>query len=209
MTSIKEKQLPDLDDELAQDVSDRFETLADLKNDLRTRLQEDADRRVRGRLIDQIMTQVVESSEVPLPKSMLLADMQREWRSFAARNGRTPEQIEADLAAGGEQVEQTLEAFRPLVEHRARYTLVRDRIAREEQIEVSDEEVDAHLRDQAERRGVDEAALRKQYEGDNLLDYVRAELRNDKLFDNLIAGSNVKTGASTSYVDFIRPNQVD
>ena len=74
VTSVKEKQLPDLDDELAQDVSDRFETLDDLKADLRSRLQDDADRRVRARLIGELMDKVVETSQVPLPKSMVAAE---------------------------------------------------------------------------------------------------------------------------------------
>ncbi len=209
VTSIKEKQLPDIDDELAQDISDSFETLEDLKNDLRKGLQEDADRRVRGGLIDQLMEKVVESSVVPLPKSMITAGMQREWRSFSARSGRTEEQIAADLAANGQDVARALEMLRPMVERRTRFSLVCDRLAREEQIEISDDDLDAYFREQAERRGVDAAELRERYESDNALDYVRGELRNEKLFDNLIAGSNVKAGARTSYVDLAPANQVN
>ena len=209
VTSIKEKQLPDLDDELAQDVSDRFDTLEDLKADLRQRLQEDADRRVRSGLIDQLMEKVVESSEVPVPKSMVAADLEREWRNYAARRGQTPEQVAAVLDASGSQVAQALEPVRPMVERRARFTLVRERIAREERIEVSDDELDAHLEQQAERQGVAVAEYRKRYEGDNLLDYLRSQLRDEKLYDNLIAGSNVHAGMPTSYVDLVRANQVN
>ena len=207
VTSVKEKQLPDLDDELAQDISDRFETLDDLKTDLRSRLQDDADRRVRARLIGELMDKVVETSQVPLPKSMVAAELEGEWRNLVARAGGDAQRFEAALAAQGESRDQLLEQSRPLVERRARYMLVRDRLAQTEGIEISDEDLDRHLAQQAEARGVDAEELRAQYESQNALDYVRNELRHEKLYDHLIAASAVSPGAETSYVDLIGANQ--
>ena len=207
VTSVKEKQLPDLDDELAQDISDRFETLDDLKADLRSRLQDDADRRVRARLIGELMDKVVESSQVPLPKSMVAAEMEAEWRNLVARAGVDAKRFEAALAERGDTRDQLMEQSRPLVERRARYMLVRDRLAQAEGIEISDEDLDRHLAQQAEARGVDAEELRAQYERQNALDYVRSELRHEKLYDHLIAASAVSPGAETSYVDLIGANQ--
>ena len=207
VTSVKEKQLPDLDDELAQDISDRFETLDDLKADLRRRLQDDADRRVRARLISELMDKVVETSQVPLPKSMVAAEQEAEWRNLVARSGVDAKRFEAALAGRGETRDQLVEQTRPLVERRARYMLVRDRLAQAEGIEVSDEDLERHLAQQAEARGVDAEELRAQYERQNALDYVRSELRHEKLYDHLIAASAVSPGAETSYVDLIGANQ--
>ena len=207
VTSVKEKQLPDLDDELAQDISDRFETLDDLKADLRTRLQGDADRRVRERLIGQLMDKVMETSQVPLPKSMMAAELEGEWRNLVARSGTDAQRFEDRLAAQGVSREELMEQSRPHLERRARYTLVQDRLAQAESIEISDEELERHLAQQAEARGVDTEELRGQFERQNLLGYVRNELRNEKLYDHLIAGSAVTPGAETSYVDLIGANQ--
>lgn len=207
VTSVKEKQLPDLDDELAQDISDRFETLDDLKADLRSRLQDDADRRVRARLIGELMDKVVETSQVPLPKSMVAAEQEAEWRNLVARSGVDAKRFEAALTERGESRNQMMEQARPLVERRARYMLVRDRLAQAEGIEISDEDLDRHLAQQAEARGVDAAELRAQYESRNALGYVRDELRHEKLYDHLIAASAVSPGAETSYVDLIGANQ--
>ena len=207
VTSVKEKQLPDLDDELAQDISDRFETLDDLKADLRGRLQGDADRRVRARLIGQLMDKVVETSQVPLPKSMVAAEQEAEWRNLVARSGVDAQRFEAALAERGESRDQLMEHTRPLVERRARYMLVRDRLAQAEGIEISDQDLDRHLAQQAESRGVDAEELRAQYERQNALGYVRDELRHEKLYDHLIAASAVSPGAETSYVDLIEANQ--
>ena len=207
VTAVKEKQLPDLDDELAQDISDRFQTLDDLKADLRARLQSDADRRVRAQLVNQLMDRVVGASRVPLPKTMVAADMEGEWRNVVARSGGNEEQIEAALAARGESKEQLLEQRRPHLEQRARFMLVQDRLAQVESIEVTDDDLETYLAQQAEARGADPAELRQQYERDNLLGYVRSELRNEKLYDHLIAQSTVKPGAKTTFVDLIRGNQ--
>ena len=207
VTSVKEKQLPDLDDEFAQDVSDRFETLDDLKADLRRRLQGDADRRVRERLIGQLMDKVVETSQVPLPKSMIAAEMEDEWRSLVARSGSDAQRFEAALAERGASREELMEQSRAHVERRARYTLVRDKLAEAEGIEISDEELESHLARQAEARGSDPEDLRAQFERQNLLGHVRNELRNERLYDHLIAASAVTPGAAASYVDLIRANQ--
>jgi trigger factor len=207
VTSVKAKQLPDLDDELAQDISDRFATLDELKADLRSRLQSDADRRVRGRLIAQLMDQVVGASRVPLPKSMVAVELESEWRTLAARSGGDAERFEAALAARGTSKDELLEQSRPQVEQRARYTLVRDKLARAEGIEISEEDLNSHLAQQAEARGVEPQELRAQYERDKLLDYVRSELGNGKLYDHLIAGSAVTPGAETAYLDLIGTNQ--
>ena len=207
VTSVKEKQLPDLDDELAQDMSDRFETLDDLKADLRSRLQDDADRRVRARLIGELMDKVVETSQVPVPKSMVAAEQEAEWRNLVARSGVDAERFEAALVERGESRDQLMEHTRPLVERRTRYMLVRDRLAQAEGIEISDEDLDRHLAQQAEARGVDAEELRAQYERQNALGYVRDELRHEKLYDRLIAASAVSPGAETSYVDLIGANQ--
>ena len=207
VSSVKEKQLPDLDEEFAQDVSDRFETLEDLKADLRRRLESDAEQRVRERLIDQLMDKVIRNSQVPLPQSMVAAEMEVEWRALVARAGTSAERFEAALAKRGMSKDEVKEQSRPLVEHRTRYALVRDKLAQAEGVEISDQDLDDYLAQQAETRGVDPQELRTQYERDNLLAYVRGELRNARLYDRLIAGSAVIPGAVTSYLDLIGANQ--
>ena len=210
VTSVKEKQLPDLDDELAQDISDRFETLDDLKKELRERLQTSADAQIRGGMIDQLMAQVVESSEIPLPQSMVAADLQREWHTFASRAGQTPEQLAAAMEGGGQSVDQAIAQLRPAVEQRVRASLVREALARAENVEVSDADLDTRLNELAEQRDINPADLRESFEQSRQLDYMRAEMRNEKLYDLLLEASKIKPGARTSYsayMDSVRANQ--
>ena len=203
VTSVKEKQLPDLDDELAQDISERFETLDDLKNDLRERLRSNADAHIRGRLIGQIMDRVVDSSEVPLPKSMVAADLQQALSGYAARSGRTPEQLAAAIEAGGGNMDEVIENLRPTVERRVRRSLVQEALADREKIEVGDDDLDARLSELAEQGGEDAGQLRARYESRNMLTHLRRELRNEQLFDRLIAACDITAGARTSYTGYM------
>lgn len=209
VTSIKEKRLPNLDDELAQDVSDRFETLDDLKADLRERLQSNADRLLRERLAFEVVSKVVESSQVPLPKTLVAAELENHWRTLAVRSGAgdNPELFETALARSGRSKESMLEPLRPFVEQRVRTMLVRAELAQVEGIEVGDEEVDARLAPLAEERGVSVEELRTQYEGEDLLNRLREQLLVDKLNDHLIDLSKVTEGPVIPYVDLVAGNQ--
>ena len=207
VTSIKEKRLPSLDDELAQDVSERFATLDDLKADLRARLQRHADRLVRERLAGELISKVLASSQIPLPKTLVAAELEGHWGRLAASAGVEVEQFESALATRGQSKESILEQMRPIVDLRVRTVLLRDELARVEGLEISDEELDAHLAQQAEERGIGAPELRAQYEGENLLDRLRGQLLTDKLDDHLIAGSAVTEGAVIPYVDLVAGNK--
>ena len=207
VTAIKEKQLPAIDDELAQDVSERFNTLDELKTDLRSRLERDAAQRVRAQLISQLIERVSEHSQVPLPKTMVAADLEVEWRRYAARAGSTPEQFEAALVDAGGTKEELLDSWRPPVEQRTRLLLIVEKLAETEMIEISDEELDAELARRAEQRNVTVDQLREQLEQGNLIGHLRTELRNQKLYDHLLAANTIRPGKPTAYLDLVGGNQ--
>jgi trigger factor len=207
VTAIKEKQLPDLDDELAQDVSEEFETLDDLKADLRRRLERDAAQRVRADLTSQLLERVVSASRVPLPGTMIATDLEVEWRRFAARSESAPEQLEESLSAAGRSKEELLELWRPAIEQRTRVMLVLERLATAERIEIGDEELDAAVAAQAAERDQEPGQYRARLEQAKLLDHLRTELRNQKLYDRLLAANTVRPGKATAYLDLVEGNQ--
>ena len=207
VTAIKEKQLPAIDDELAQDVSERFNTLDELKADLRSRLERDAAQRVRAQLISQLIERVSEHSQVPLPKTMVAADLEVEWRRYAAGVGSTPEQFEAAVVDAGRTKEELLDSWRPPVEQRTRLMLIVEKLAETEKIEISDEELDAELARRAEQRNVTVDQLREQLEQGKLLGHLRTELRNQKLYDRLLAANTIRQGKPTAYLDLVGGNQ--
>lgn len=200
---LREKQLPELDDELAQDVNDRFRTLEDLKADIRQRLLGNGDRIVRQRLISDILTALERSSIVPLPRSLVEAGLASQWTALVARYGGDERRVEAALKGEGTDRTTLLEEWRPAAERRVRLMLIADRLAEAEGIEVGDDEVDQEIERIAHRRSVEVAQVREAYERNDVLASLRDELRSEKLYDRLIELAAVRDGDELSYVDLV------
>lgn len=146
--SIKVKELPELDDEFAKDVSDK-ETLAELRADIRERLAKEAERRADERMRNKIVEIVTERAEVNVPD--ILVDRESEAMvdeflhslyhqgvdpdTYLERNNLTKDDLKKDVAP---------EALR-----RTKTSLVIDAIGEAEGITVSDEEIDARIADMA------------------------------------------------------------
>ena len=94
LNAVKEKQLPEINDELAQDISDKYESLEDLKKDIRDRLQEYAKQKVREHNVSQILEKIADQATIALPKSMVDSELEDQWRRFISRLGgdEKPEQ---------------------------------------------------------------------------------------------------------------------
>ena len=202
---LREKQLPELDDELAQDVSERFETLEDLKADIRERLRSDGDRIVRERLISAIVTAVAESSVVPLPRSLVDVRLAAEWSAMVSRYGGERQVIQA-LERSGIDRNALFEQWRPAAERHTRLMLITDRLADAEEIEVADDEVEQELARRARSRSMDVEELREAYERREMLPALQTDVRNEKLYDRLIELASVKDGEELSYLDLASGN---
>ena len=200
---LREKQLPELDDELAQDVSERFETLEGLKADIRERITQNGDRIVRERLISAIITAVEESSVVPLPRSLVDAGLAADWSSMVSRYGGSERRVTLALQRSGTERDALIEQWRPAAERRARLMLITDRLAEVEEIAVGDDEVEQELARRAQARSTQVEELREAYERNDLMPSLRADLRNEKLYDRLIELAAIKGGDELSYVDLV------
>jgi trigger factor len=206
LKALKSKQLPEIDDEFAQDVSDRFQTLADLKSDIETRLAENAKRLVRERVISGLLDQVGAAATIALPKSMVDAELGGEWQELVARAGGDESRATQLLEREGQSVDALLEEWRPRVERRVRLMLVVDKMAEEEKLEVSDADVEAELTRRAEARNTDLATLKQQYEQANMLRMLKNDVRNERLYDSLLESATLKKGKKVKYLDLVQGN---
>ena len=79
ITALKIRQLPDLDDELAQDVNEKYKTLDDLKNDIKKNMQTALDNRLKDMKINSLLEQLVAKNTVEVPASLLQAELDSRW----------------------------------------------------------------------------------------------------------------------------------
>ena len=204
--TIKQKDVPALDDELAQDVSDKYETLDDLKKDVRSQLEETLKQKLRETKIEKLFDQIIENSKIDPPESMIQAELDNSWQRFIQQSRIGEEQVLQILQMQGKTKEDMMAEWRPNAERSLKFQLLVEKIRETEGIEATDEEAYEELKQQAEQAGQDYEEVKQQYEQNNLMDYVKTDVQNRKLFDFLLEQSKLKKGKKIDYLDFVQNN---
>ncbi len=191
--AIKTKKLPELNDELAKDVSD-FKTLDELRTDIRTRIEQARDQRQKELVREKILAALVKSHDFPVPESLVEHQMdvrlERVVRSLAAQ-GVDPRAVNVDwVTLRRRQRERAAEDVKA--------ELIVDRIASAENIDVTEEELQRELEHMAEHAGESATALRARLTKQGALDRMKAKLRSDKTLDWLAQNSRIRTVAAAA-----------
>ena len=132
--AIKLRNLPALDDELAQDVSEKYKTLDDLKKDISKGLESAKNRKIAELKSQSLLEQLVEKNPIVLPKSMIQAEMESRWRMMAQQFQTTPEQLEKMISASGQSKENMLTQWTGDAEKMLKSRLIVDALIREKNI---------------------------------------------------------------------------
>ena len=190
---IKTKKLPELNDEFAKDVSDAT-SLDELKSKIKDGLEHERDHRQKDLQREKVIGELVKLHDFPVPESLVEHQMdvrlERVVRSLA-QQGVDPRAVNIDWVS-----------LRRRQEDRAKddvkAELVIDRIATEEKIDVTDEELDHELEHMASHSGESAEAIRARLTKQGALDRMKAKLRSDKTIDWLAQNASVKTVAAAS-----------
>jgi trigger factor len=156
----KAKVLPKLDDDFAQEASE-FDTLDELKADLRRRLEEAAQAQVASELETRVLQAYLDQVEVPLPESLVHDELHYRAGRFAQQLGMMGTNLEQYLQAVGQTSDQVEADLRAQSERAVKAQLVLEAVAKAEGLEASPEEVEAELRRQAQRVGRDPEEVRR------------------------------------------------
>ncbi len=184
---IKTKTLPELNDEFAKDVSD-VTSLDELHKKVREGLEHERDHRLKDLQREKVLAELVKQHDFPVPESLVEHQMdvrlERVVRSLA-QQGVDPRAVNVDWVS-----------LRRKQEDRAKddvkAELVVDRIATEEKIDVTDEELTHELEHMGSHTGQSAEALRASLTKQGTLDRMKAKLRSDKTLDWLAQNASVK-----------------
>ncbi len=178
VTAVQGRKLPALDDELAKDVGD-FETLDALKKDIERRLLENMEEAEQRRLQRSLFDALREKNEVDLPPSLVAQQtMQLQMQLF---------QLAGAQAFDGEKQKELFEDAKETAGKMIHQELLMLEIARLENIEVSDEQVDAEIEKMAADKGLPLPMLKAEYQKDDRVDQLRHSLLEKKVFDFAVA----------------------
>jgi trigger factor len=206
LNSIKEKKLPEVNDELAQDISEKFKTLDDLKADIRAKLEAAVKSALRSTTVTRVLDTVVETSKLPLPASMVDYQLEAMWHEYANQLRIDEKRLAQLLQSQGKSIEELRTEWTPGAEKRARLQLVVSEIAKREGIAVEDSDLDAEIAKLAEERKVAPAELKESLAKNDLVDYMKSNLRMDKLYDFLLSKTTIRAGEKRKVLDILQGN---
>lgn len=174
LTEIKERQLPALDDELAKDVGE-FESLAALKDDIRGRLEKQLKQQATDAVAEQLVVDLCQKNPIPVPSSLVEQQCrmtETELTQQARRQGRSmriDDQLHARIHADAEI--------------KVRAGLLMAEIAKEAQIQVTDEDIEKGYAELAEQTGKQVAKVKAEYRDPKRREILIAMILEDKILD--------------------------
>lgn len=208
LTKIKEKKLPELDDEFAQDVSEKFKTLADLKADIRTGLEKRLADRLRQLKEKAVVDGLLGRVTVDLPRSMVDAELGMRLEGMKRQMGLdSDDKLDRILSFSGKTRASLVEEWRPSAEKAITTRLVLEKLTEEGKYECSNADLEAELSKQAGEASMSLDEVKAEYEKRGSLDYLRDRIKEDKLMNAILAEATVEKGKKQAFVDLFKDNE--
>lgn len=191
INEVKTKELPELDDEFAQDVSE-FDTLAEYRESVKKRLEEQKQEEARRTKEDEAIQKIIDKSKMDIPDAMIETQCETMLDEFAQRIAQSGLSMEQYLQFSGLTVDALMDQVRPEAISRIKSSLVLEKIAEEENIQASEEELAAEIEKMAAGYGM-EADKLKDLMGDSEKESMKKEMELSKAADLIM--ENVKERA--------------
>ncbi|PTM58224.1 trigger factor [Desmospora activa] len=185
---IKRMQLPELDDEFAQDVSE-FDTLDELKADIENKLKEQKQQEEENHKRNTLVEQAAQNAEIEVPPVMVEHEIDHMLRHFEQQLSMQGINLEQYAQFTGQDIAAIREQFKEDAEKKVRANLVLEAIAEQESIQVNDEEVEAELKKLAEQMNRELEEVKRLLTAQGGLGSVKEDLKIRKTVDLLVSNS--------------------
>ncbi len=176
---IKSKQLPELDDELAKDTG-KFESLDELKADLRAKLTKQAQINARSHLRRRIIDEFLKKNSFDLPESMI-----NNYLDVFVENAKKESKEEFNE-------EELRNRYRPTAIWNLKWELLKDKLQGAENLTVTDEDKDSFINQLAEEREIEEKLVRKSLKDKRALRRFEEDVMEDKVLNYLEVNAKIK-----------------
>ena len=189
INSIKVREMPELNDEFAADTTE-FETLDELKADIRANLEKQAENMAENQVREEIVNKIAEAADFITPNAMVEDQLDRMMQDLNYQLMSQGLQMEMLLEITGKDLNGLKEERREDAEKLVRGTLVLDEIAKLENIEASEEEVDAEIAKMAEMYKMEAEEMKKALRPEDLED-IAGQLKVRKTIDFLVENATI------------------
>ncbi|MBF6211985.1 trigger factor [Nocardia puris] len=197
--SVKERELPEADDEFAQ-LASEFDTLEELKTDLRTRAERVKKVQQAGEIRDKVLEALLEQTEIPLPEKVVQAEIDAVLHDAVHGFDHDEAKLAEALEAQGSSREEFDADTKEAAEKSVKTQLLLDAIAEAENTQVGQEELTERILFQAQRYGMSPEQFIQQVQQANQLGAVFADVRRGKALAGVVGRAKV-TDSEGSAVD--------
>ena len=175
LISIKEKILPELDDEFAKDVSE-FETLEEYKKDVEKKVKEQKENQAKAEVESKAIEKLLENTEVEIPVSMIDDEVEKMLQEFSAN--LSYQGLDLDTYYVNTTVDEFKKTLRPNADKDVKLQLALEAVVKQENLEVTEEEIKEKVEELAKQYGSDNADTLMKNE--NVIKYMKEKLLQDK-----------------------------
>ncbi|HIJ58664.1 MAG TPA: trigger factor, partial [Deltaproteobacteria bacterium] len=187
IADIKELVLPELNDEFASNLGADLKDLDSLKNELKTAITSQEEKRIDSEIKQRLLEKISEGIDFELPEVLIEAEINFSFKRLNDNLERSGSSLEkAGITEAGLRKE-----FRPASEKRVREMLILDRIAKQDKIDIDDDDLEKGYGKLAESMGQDIETVKKYYEARGQLDSLKEELLKEKTLNYLVDHANV------------------
>jgi trigger factor len=180
---IKAKELPELDDEFAKDADDEVETLDELKEKIKTRLKDSKEHEAEHQLRDTLVEKAAENAEVEIPEAMINTEINRMMQEFEQRLQMQGMNLELYFQFSGQDENALREQMKEDAEKRVKNSLTLEAIAKAENLEASEEDLNAELEKMAQMYNMTVENIKAALGG---TDGIKSDLKLNKAVEFLV-----------------------
>lgn len=186
---IKKKELPELDDEFAKDVSE-FDTLKELKADIKAKKEKQNEEKAKYETQDAVIKALCEKAKVEIPSGMVEMEVENMLKDFEQRLAYQGLNLEQYFKMMGKTEEEVKKEYEPQAIEGIKSRLALEAVIKAEKIEATDKEVEDKMKEMAKNYGKenDEEFLKNE----NVKNYIKQGLESEKAIDFLVKNAKIK-----------------
>lgn len=185
---IKKKELPDLDDEFAKDVSE-FDTLKELKESIKEKLEKENEQKAKYETEEAAIKAVCDNTEIDIPSGMIETEIDHMEKDMEQRMQYQGLTLDMYLQMIGKTKEEFRKEYEDQAKDAVKSRLVIEAVANEEKIEADDKEVDEKIKEMAENYGKTEDELKS---NESLRNYLKENLKTEKTIEFIVKNAKIK-----------------
>ena len=185
---IKKKEMPEINDELAKDISE-FDTIDELKKSIRESKEKQNETQAKYETEDDAIEAVCKNAKVEIPSGMIETEIENMEKDMESRLSYQGMKLDDYLQIMGKTREQFKEEYKPQAEKQVKSRLVLEAIADDAKIEVTEEEIQAKIEEMAKMYGQKEEEAKK---NEHLRNYVKENLKTEKTIEFIVSNAKIK-----------------